>query len=236
MSLSPTPFHCQMWKNNLHTLISTSSHSFTILNQLSILVPVSQGFFQAASSQNPLPWAFFFLCSNLQWSVFSPFGSWLPIMVLLLLFLASLLLTLKWNRFSCSFSHFLVFSQISPLFSFTSIQIASKISIFSSCLSWFPDSSSTHRFYIHLCRSDGIPPDRSDTPSIIIFLEPAVSVCLMFLPLCPFQFSRLEAYVVCSLPFPCLHTHWDVKSYWFYLGLTSGVTLLHIFSFASVLI
>lgn len=32
LSLSPTPFHCQTWKNDLHTPIFTSSHSFTILS------------------------------------------------------------------------------------------------------------------------------------------------------------------------------------------------------------
>lgn len=32
LSLSPTPLHCQTWKNNLHTPSFTSSHSFTILS------------------------------------------------------------------------------------------------------------------------------------------------------------------------------------------------------------
>lgn len=164
------------------------------------------GLFSSCLQSKSIALGFFFLCSNLQWSIFSPFGSWLPILVLFLLFLASFLLTLKWTRFSPSFLHFLVFSQISPLFSFTSIQIASQISIFSSCLSWFPDSSSTHRFYTHLCRSDGIPPDRSDTPSIIIFLGPA-ALCL------PDVSSSLSFPILPTWSLCCLFTAFPLPSH-----------------------
>lgn len=67
------------------------------------------------------------------------------------------------------------------------------------------------------------PPDRSNTPSIIVlFLGPS-SVYPIFLHLCAFQFSGLKASVV---PFSSLHIQWDIKSYWFYRALTSCVTLL----------
>lgn len=166
------------------------------------------GLFSSCLQSKSIALGFFFSCVQTCSEVFfSPFGSWLPIMVLFLLFLASLLLTLKWTRFSPSFPHFLVFSQISPLFSFSSIQIASQISIFSSCLSWFPDSSS--RLILHpqvLYTSMQIwwdpPPDRSDTPSIVIFLGPA-ALCLPDVS-SSLSFSVLptQSLVVCSLPFP----------------------------------
>lgn len=110
LSLSPTPLHCQTWKNNLHTPSFTSSHSFTILSHGAFFKLFY--YFSAASSQNPLPWAFFPPCAHaLSKAFFPPFGSWLfpswlcssyswPVF---------LLLTLKWTRFSPSFSPFWYF-------------------------------------------------------------------------------------------------------------------------------
>lgn len=59
----------------------------------------------------------------------------------------------KINKVLPNYFPLLVVTQVSlSLISFTSTQMTSQISIFSLHLLWFPDSTSTYMFYIHLCR------------------------------------------------------------------------------------